>query len=224
MTTTLVAPTELLQPIVGNQSHDLEMWKGKGAHLLRSLQETQNNFETNRWAIGDWLVDGENQFGELAYSEAEKMTGWERGSLYNIVWVVRKFPTPSLRSEASLKWSHFKELARIADEKVRLELLQGFNNGFEHSVLDVRSRVDAVLKGLRERNGSRKAKRSTTLVYMQVSLEPEQRELIKRLARAKGEAPDLFLRDIVLKYLQNDRRELLAKSQQSKKLRQSEKR
>lgn len=191
---------------------------------MRSLQEVKNSFETNRWAIGDWLVDGENQFGEKAYGEAEKITGWERGSLYNIVWVVRRFPTPSLRSEASLKWSHFKELARIADENVRVELLRGFDDGFDHSVLDVRSHVDAVLKGLREKKGSSKAKAEKTVVYLQISLEPDQRDLIKRLAKAKGETPDVFLRDIVLKYLQGEQRKLSAKTQRNKNLRRPDNR
>ena len=220
MTTSLIVPNESSQLI--NLPSDLESWKERGAGLLRSLREVKNSFEMNRWAIGDWLVDGEDEFGEMAYSEAAQITGWERGSLYNIVWVVRKFPI-SLRSETGLKWSHFKELARIEDEKVRQELLRGFNNGFEQTVLNVRSRVDAVLKNLRKKRGSKKAKAQKILVYLQVSMEPDQRHRIKRLAKAKGETPDVFLRNIVLNYLGQGQKELPAKIQRSKNPRRSKK-
>src|SRR2546428_678779 len=109
MTTSLVVPTESKPPVIGNQPLDFETWKENGARHFHNLQMTEKTLETNRWEIGDWLVQGEGEFGKKAYEEAQRISGWERESLYNVVWVVKKFPTISLRSETGLKWSHFKE-------------------------------------------------------------------------------------------------------------------
>jgi hypothetical protein len=200
MTTSLVAPHKLPQHIVADRPFDLETWKKEGAALLRNLHQTQSNFEIDRWAIGDWLVAGEDQFGDKAYGEAEQITGWERGSLYNIVWVTRQFPI-SLRSETGLKWSHFKELARIKDDKVRVDLVQKLNDGFPRSVIKIRAQVDSALKMLREHDRTPKPKRDKTVVHLRISVKREDRDLIKRLARAEGKTPEVFLRGIVLEHL-----------------------
>jgi hypothetical protein len=211
MTTSLLVPNESSQLI--NLPSDLESWKERGAGLMRSLQEVKNSFEMNRWDLGDWLVDGEDQFGEMAYSEAEQLTGWERGSLYNIVWVVRRFPI-SLRSETGLKWSHFKELARIEDAQVREQLLSRLNDGFSHSVVKVRERVGEALRKLSEKKPSVDLKDGDTkdevYVYLQVSLKPATRDLVKGYARAERMNPDVLLRTMVEYYIKHHRKKMVA--------------
>jgi hypothetical protein len=157
----------------------------------------------NRWAIGDWLLDGETNFGEKAYDEAEQMTGWTRGSLYNIVWVTRKFSDTSLRSETStgLKWSHFKELARITDENTRFDLLSKLNDGAPYSVLHIRAQVDRAVKKLREENRSEEEEKPEPYVSLQILLARADRDLIKGFAKQHKQTPDVFVRNIVHAYL-----------------------
>jgi len=208
MTTSLVVRTESEPPILSKRPLDFETWKKDGSRRFHSLQTTAKALETDRWAIGDWLIEGEEEFGKKAYEEAEQITGWERGTLYNVVWVVRRFRTLSLRSETGLKWSHFKELARIEDEQAREVLLRQFNDGFQHSVLDVRSSVDSFLRKLSEKKDSEKVKPKKSFVYLQVSLKPNDRDLVKLLAKAERKKPELFLRDIVLEYFDRNKKDV----------------
>lgn len=215
MTTSLVAPNDH-SSLIGRQPPNFETWKQAGADLVRNLEENKNAVETDRWAIGEWLLDGESEFGEKAYAEAEQITGWVRGHLYNVVWVTRRFPTSSLRSETGLKWSHFKELARIKDEGARASLLESLNDGFAHSVLKVRSQVDAALKKGDEPKGPKNAKASKSFVYMRVSLKPNVRDLIARLAKEERKTPEVFLRAVVHQYLQREQKLELLDGQQVK--------
>jgi hypothetical protein len=203
MTTTFALPTETHLPPDVMKHADFETWKEQGGNLVYSFKKAQNAVETGQWDIGDWLIQGE-KFGKKAYGEAERITGWQRGTLQNVVWVTKKFPI-SLRSETKLKWSHFKELAKIEDDGVREELLQQFNDGFEHTVLDVRSRVDAVLIKLKKKKGSANEKPPKTFVYLQVSLKPDLRDLVKSYARAEGKHPDVLLREIVTAYFKKNK-------------------
>jgi hypothetical protein len=165
-------------------------------------------------------LDGELHFGEKAYDAAEQITGLSRGSLYNIVWVVKRFQDTSLRSESGLKWSHFKELARIADDNVRDEVLGQFNQGFSPSVHDVRQRVNSVLKKLTEKSSSSKTKPPKTLVHLQVSLKPELGDLVKAYAKANRTQTDVLLRRIVTEYFERHKKDIEV-SIRGKKLRGS---
>jgi hypothetical protein len=208
-TTTLATPTEPRFPIVGGQQ-SFDTWKRNGEALFRRLEATEEAHETSQWAIGDWLVKGEKNFGETkAYATAEQITGWVRGTLYNVVSVVRRFPTPSLRSETKLRWSHFKELARIKDDKKRVEVLEEFADGFEHSVWDVRERVDKVLE---KPAGSGKAARNGA-GFLRTSLKENQRKIFKALANKKGKTTDELLRSIVLKYIEEHKKDIEPKAQ-----------
>jgi hypothetical protein len=179
------------------------------------------------WEIGDWLIEGldDKELSSKAYEVAEQITGWQRETLYNVVWVVRRFPmSSSLRSETTLKWSHFKELARVADERVREELLQQFSNGFEHSVIDVRARVDATIKKLSGPRDSGKAKKPNGFVSLTVSLAPDSRDQIKALARARAKTPDALLRGIVEEYLANDQKKIESEIRRTRKSQRRSKR
>jgi len=222
MTTTLVAPTEQHLQVVSN----LEAWKRDGADRVRRFKAAESASEMGVWEIGDWLIEGldDKEFGTKAYEEAEQITGWQRETLYTVVWVVRKFP-PSLRSETALKWSHFKELARIKDENVREKALHRFtDDGFEHSVLDVRSYVDRVLEKLKagKPKGGKQGNQKT-YVQLTVSLKADYRDLVKAYAKAKRTTPELLLREIVMEYLEDNKKEVAAKIESARKSQSSKK-
>jgi hypothetical protein len=210
MTTTLIVPAEPQSPVPSNQDSGFAAWKKDGEKRLRNLAAAKDAHERSQWEVGDWLFDGEKRFGEKAYEAAEELTGWTRGTLYNVVWVVGRFQDPSLRSETRLKWSHFKELARISDQNVREEVVGQLNDGFPHPVLDVRERVDAVLRKLADNKGPRRETQSKTWVYLQVSMKPDLRNVVKSYARAKRTHPDVLLRKIVTEYFEEHRREIEA--------------
>src|SRR5271165_5218291 len=63
-------------------------WKKQLEKLVHRLNAHEKGLEASQWRIGDWLVQGEKDFDTKAYDAAETITGWSRGTLYNIVWVV----------------------------------------------------------------------------------------------------------------------------------------
>jgi hypothetical protein len=198
MTTTLIVPD---QSGVVRRFEDLNAWSQHGTKLFGDLKSNRRALEVNQWEIGDWLVGGENQFGKnAAYSEAQEISGWTRESLYNITWVVKKFP-PSLRSEISLGWSHFKELARIGDEKVRETVLQQFSDGLSHSVLDVRARVDMVNSSYRQIGKTSKEKPKDETVSFRIAVDPKLADQIRNRARIAEISPEDWLTRIVTKHL-----------------------
>jgi len=64
------------------------------------------------WWIGDWLRYGNARYGER-YSRATRITGYDRQTLMNYVYVTTRFE-PSRRWE-SLSWSHHAELAALPE-------------------------------------------------------------------------------------------------------------
>jgi hypothetical protein len=62
------------------------------------------------WWIGDWLVYGNERYGER-YPRAAKVTGYDAQSLMNMAWVASRFD-PSRRREG-LSWSHHAEVASL---------------------------------------------------------------------------------------------------------------
>ena len=203
MTTTLAPPTESQSPV---EAKPFEAWRQKGEELFITLQLKEDAYETSQWDIGDWLLKGEDtlKFGKKAYEAAQQITGWERGTLYNVVSVVRRFQDPSLRSETVLRWSHFKELARIEDAAKRLEVLDKMDDGFPKTVLQVRDAVDKVIekKPAKQRHSAPKA------FYLHTSLKKEERYLFKALAKKRKKTPDQLLRSIVLEFIKKHEEEV----------------
>jgi len=195
------------------QRLDFETWKQELGVLVRELRATENNLEVKQWDIGDWILQGVEFDKKAAYAAAKKITGWSQGTLYNIVWVTRKFPN-SLRSETKLTWSHFKELARIDDEQIREKVFGRVNNGFEHTVQYVRESVDRALGKQGKRPGRTQAV-GKGWVYVRVSLKPKYQELVEMAAEAEDKEPDVWLREIVvMPYLNKHREEIEAKTKE----------
>jgi len=208
MTPTQALPTDSQSPV---EAKPFEAWKQKGEDLFITLQLKEDEYETSQWDIGDWLLKGKETFGEMAYEAAKQITRWEKGTLYNVVSVVRRFRDPSLRSETKLKWSHFKELARIDNEKKRLDVLDKLNDGFPKTVLQVRAAVDKAIGKKTAKHNAAKA------FYLKTSLKQEQRSIFKALAKKWKKTPDELLRSIVLKFIREHEDEIQVKSRARKR-------
>jgi len=73
--------------------------------ILRRIEEAK------QWAIGDWLVDGKQHYGDGLYKRAAEITGLDEGTLRNFTSISSSFEL-SLRND-KLRWYHHKEVASI---------------------------------------------------------------------------------------------------------------
>jgi hypothetical protein len=62
------------------------------------------------WWLGDWLRFGNAAYGER-YAAAARLTGYDRQSLMNMVYVASRFE--SSRRREKLSWSHHAEIAAV---------------------------------------------------------------------------------------------------------------
>ncbi len=62
------------------------------------------------WWIGDWLVYGNERYGER-YARAARATGYDPQSLMNLVYVASRFRPE--RRRPGLSWSHHAEVAAL---------------------------------------------------------------------------------------------------------------
>lgn len=92
-------------------------WETYG-EILRRVDEAK------QWAIGDWLVDGKQHYGDGLYKKAAEITGLDDGTLRNFVSISSAFEL-SLRND-KLRWYHHKEVASVklvaVDDKGKLFL------------------------------------------------------------------------------------------------------
>jgi hypothetical protein len=65
------------------------------------------------WWIGDWLLYGNERFGER-YARAARITGYDAQTLMNMVYVASRFDIS--RRRAALSFSHHAELAALDPE------------------------------------------------------------------------------------------------------------
>lgn len=211
--------------VVSTESTKFDRWKLQGESLVKGLRDNEERIETNQWEIGDWIVRGEG-FGEKAYAEAERLTGFDRNYLYNVVWVVKRFPLgSSLRKETDLKWSHFKELAWIEDEKLRGQVLNQITDGRLYlnvpTVRELRAIVEKALNTNSASTGQSASKKPGPLKYLSVPLTDDQCVLIKRLANAKQKSRDELLGEIVTDYLRKNKPTILKKVEAFEKKRRN---
>ncbi|MHB1834061.1 MAG: hypothetical protein ACYCXW_03765 [Solirubrobacteraceae bacterium] len=62
------------------------------------------------WWIGDWVRYGASRYG-TKYSAAERVTGYDRQTLMNMVYVAARFEIS--RRRENLSWSHHAEVAAL---------------------------------------------------------------------------------------------------------------
>ena len=209
MTTTLVRPTESHFPEVSSRHLDFDTWAEKGEKLVGDFRTKDAALEMDQWKIGDWIVQGvdNDKFEkQQVYDKAMRITGFDREYLQTVVWVVRRFPNSSLRKESTLKWSHFKEMAYLKNDKTRETVFEKFSDGLPHSVREVR---ECVLQRLAEpKEGGSGKKRKLKYVYMRVEFTSAHRTQIEQLAKAKRTTPEVLLRKIIEEYFQENKKDI----------------
>ena len=104
-----------LEPLGLSVHKDLTFadWAGLGTWL----EAVEHGIQ---WCIGDWLVYGEEKFGEQA-SQAIDATGWAITTLAQYRWVCQRVPRDIRRPE--LSFFHHREVADL-DPKQQVEWLQ----------------------------------------------------------------------------------------------------
>jgi hypothetical protein len=158
---------------------DFEKWKQQG----RCFLETHNR---HQWQVGDWLAEGEKNFGKCAYAEAAFLTGYKRGHLRDIAWVSSNVPL-SVRTD-TLTWSHHRQIAHLKPEE-QMEWLT-------KAVAE-----ELTVQQLRELAKQPRKKKEK---------QPKQHKLVLRLlaadlewlawkAKVNGVSPENFLRNLVRK-------------------------
>ncbi len=81
-------------------------WETYG-EILRRVDEAK------QWAIGDWLCDGKQHYGDGLYKRAAEITGLTEGTLRDYLWVAGGFEL-SLRKD-KLTYNHHKEVASLKE-------------------------------------------------------------------------------------------------------------
>jgi len=88
------------------ETPELTPWVNRGIQLSKDMSNHQ-------WAIADWMVEGEKQFGKkAAYDFAERATGFSRKTLYEWAYVARAV---SIRME-NLTFGHHQAVAGLVPE------------------------------------------------------------------------------------------------------------
>jgi hypothetical protein len=101
------------------------------------------------WWIGDWLLYGNERFGER-YARAARITGYDVQTLMNMVYVASRFGVSERRAE--LSFSHHAELAALDPEAQSYWLQRAETEGL--SVRDLRQELRSQRKALKESDGA----------------------------------------------------------------------
>jgi hypothetical protein len=132
-------------------SMSFDEWAGVGYRIARIHSGTA-------WALGDWLLFGEQRFGER-YRSALEATGLGYQTLRNYAWVARCF-APSRRREL-LSFQHHAEVASLPAVEQDLWLHRAEAQGWSRN--ELRRRVSARRIALRTQ-----APRPATVVRVEI--------------------------------------------------------
>jgi hypothetical protein len=102
------------------------------------------------WWIGDWLQYGTARYG-TKYSAAARVTGYDRQTLMNMVYVAGRFEFSRRRED--LSWSHHAELASLEAEQQERWLDHAERERL--SVRDLREELATKVPGRRRRGRPR---------------------------------------------------------------------
>jgi hypothetical protein len=92
-----------------------------------------------RWWLGDWLRYGATRYG-TKYTAAVRVTGYDRQTLMNLVYVATRFEIS--RRRENLSWSHHAELAAVDPQEQEHWLDRAITDKF--SVRDLREELTSV--------------------------------------------------------------------------------
>jgi hypothetical protein len=92
----------------------------------------------SRWWVGDWLLYAHRQWGER-YKQASRVTGYDYGTLRNIVSLAQKFELSRRRD--NLSWGHHADVASLPREEQDLWLDRASELGLSREDLRVELRA-----------------------------------------------------------------------------------
>jgi hypothetical protein len=114
-----------------------------------------------QWLLGDWIAYGNLKFGER-YARASKITGYDRQTLMNMVYVGSRFPIS--RRRENLSWSHHEALASLGIEEQERWLEQASADRW--SVADLRT----MLRSSRSRGPAAAVAREPTAAAVEAAV------------------------------------------------------
>jgi hypothetical protein len=101
--------------------HKLKQWSKRGEGFKTAEFRLRETEFRHQWAIADWMLDGEESFGKTkagktkAYDEAEKITGFTRGTLEQFAHTAKKVSL--LTRVKGLSFGHHRLVAQYIPEK-----------------------------------------------------------------------------------------------------------
>ncbi len=145
---TVTASTPLPRP-AGPRDLKRVSWVPLGELGLREWAEVGRRIgsvgRNIQWLLGDWIAYGNEKFGER-YARASKISGYDRQTLMNMVYVATHFPAS--RRRENLSWSHHEALAALESEEQERWLDQAVQHRW--SVFDLRTMLRVSRKESRE--------------------------------------------------------------------------
>jgi hypothetical protein len=92
---------------VAGENLSYEEWLRQGSRLGLAGRNAS-------WWVGDWLRYGTHRYGKK-YTAATQVTGYDRQTLMNMVYVATRFDIS--RRRENLSWSHHAELAPLDQDE-----------------------------------------------------------------------------------------------------------
>jgi hypothetical protein len=111
-------------------SMTFEEWLADGKRL-NAIDKWKN------FAIGDWLLQGENKFGEVCYQAIDEQHWGSYDKLTKLVWVARNVPANNRK--LNLTWYHHHEVASLHVDEQAEWLIAAEDN--QWSVRDLREAI-----------------------------------------------------------------------------------
>lgn len=134
--------------------------------------------KTCHWYLGDWLLYGEDKFGEKAAQVIDADLGFSESHLSAVRWVCKKFPVA--RRVAGLSFQHHREVAGLDDQSQADALLKMARQMHWRSD-QLREEVKAVRGEV-----SRSPEFVTARIYSDIYSNDEICEIVNDFARETG--------------------------------------
>jgi len=170
----------------------LKKWSDAGTKLL-------NEGTGHQFSIADWLLAGEEEFGEICYGEAEAITGFARQTLYDYVHVAREFP-PSHRDYDRATFNHYRAALGFPDERTRDHWL---SQASAYTVADFRRLVaEKYTVKIDDTKTVRVTKPGKPLpALLSIRLEKAEKKVLMALASLRGVEITDIVRPLLIEYL-----------------------
>jgi hypothetical protein len=133
------------------------------------------------WWVGDWVRYGTARYGSK-YAAASRVTGYDRQTLMNMVYVATRFELS--RRRENLSWSHHAEVAAFEIDEQERWLERASEERF--SVRDLRDALLAVRQPAARARTRRKTQASQRASALQMDAAEARRRDLKLLPPSKA--------------------------------------